>query len=185
MMMTRHGGLSLAVAVSCLLLIWLTAGCRVKIGEDEEQQVDPVERGEYLVTIIGCNDCHTPAKTGPDGIEPDMTRMLSGHPSSPEMPPPPELAEGPWTWTGAATSTAFAGPWGVSYAANLTPDHETGLGAWSEEMFVSKIDRHGDQSRAIMPAMPCRYYSRLAANDLRAIYAYLRTIPAIENEVLE
>src|SRR4051812_26973895 len=81
-----------------------------------------VERGKYLVTIGGCNDCHTPLKMGPHGPEPDGSRRLSGHPEQMAMPPAPSLPKGPWMWTGAATNTAFAGPWGVSYARNLTPD---------------------------------------------------------------
>ena len=74
-----------------------------------------------------CNDCHTPLKMGAKGPEPDMTRMLSGHPSQLVMPQAPSH-KGPWMWTGAATNTAFAGPWGISYARNLTPDSTTGIG---------------------------------------------------------
>ena len=94
------------------------------------------ERGAYLVTMMGCNDCHTPWKMGAQGPEPDMTRALTGHPQDMVLPPPPAAA-GPWIWHGAATNTAFAGPWGVSFTANLTPDTETGLG---------KLDR-GDVHR--------------------------------------
>jgi len=56
------------------------------------------------------------------GPEPDMTRMLSGHPSSLKMTSPPKMVDGPWAWAGAVTNTAFAGPWGITFAANLTPD---------------------------------------------------------------
>src|SRR3954447_8402467 len=70
-----------------------------------------IARGQYLVTIGGCNDCHTPLKMGAKGPEPDMSRMLSGHPQHVPMPPAPKLPNGPWLWTGAATNTAFAGPW--------------------------------------------------------------------------
>src|SRR5262245_31765480 len=75
-----------------------------------------VERGAYLVKTMGCNDCHTPLKMGPRGPQPDMTRALTGHPQDLVMPPPPP-ASGPWIWHGAATNTAFAGPWGVSFTA--------------------------------------------------------------------
>jgi hypothetical protein len=95
-----------------------------------------VERGGYLVRIMGCHDCHTPMKMGPNGPEPDMARALTGHPESVVLPPAPGLPPGPWIMVGAATATAYAGPWGVSFAANLTPDKETGLGSWTEEMFV-------------------------------------------------
>src|SRR6185295_12637499 len=87
---------------------------------------EQIARGAYLVTIAACNDCHTPWKMGPKGPEPDMSRMLSGHPHDAQMPPAPKQ-QGPWIWNGAATNTAFAGPWGVSFARNLTPDETTGL----------------------------------------------------------
>lgn len=144
------------------------------------------KRGEYLVTAMGCNDCHTPWKVNADGVpEPDMSRMLSGHPESLKMPPAPELPPGPWLWTGSATLTAFAGPWGVSYAANLTPDENTGLGIWTEDMFVRalKTGKHMGTSRMIQPPMPWMWYGKLSDSDLKAVYAYLRTIPPIVNHV--
>ncbi len=95
--------------------------------------MSPVVQGKHLVTTMGCNDCHTPWKMGPSGPEPDMSLMLSGHPQALVMPPPPKFPEGPWMWAGSGTMTAFAGPWGVSFSANLTPDTTTGLGAWDED----------------------------------------------------
>jgi hypothetical protein len=86
---------------------------------------DRVARGAYLVRAMGCNDCHTPYKIGPNGPEPDMSRALTGHPADLVMPPTPALPRGPWVWSGAGTNTAFAGPWGVSFTANFTPDVET------------------------------------------------------------
>ena len=88
-------------------------------------------RGKYLVDTSGCIDCHTPWKMGAKGPEPDLSRHLSGHPEALKMPPAPVLPEGPWLVTSAATNTAFAGPWGVSFTANLTPDPDTGLGQWT------------------------------------------------------
>jgi len=144
-----------------------------------------LERGQYLVTVAGCNDCHTPFKLGPNGPEPDMTRMLSGHPEELVMPPAPALAEGPWVWVGAGTNTAFAGPWGVSYAPNLTPDEATGLGIWSEEIFVNAIrsGRHWGQSRQILPPMPWPNYARFTDEDLAAVFAYLKSVPPVHNRV--
>jgi hypothetical protein len=143
-----------------------------------------VERGRALVNFGGCNDCHTPLKMGPNGPEPDMTRMLSGHPQQLVMPPPPKPS-GPWMWSGAATNTAFAGPWGVSYARNLTPDRLTGLGIWSEETFIEtmRTGRHWGKSRPILPPMPWQNLNSLPDEDLKSIYAYLRSIKAIKNEV--
>src|SRR5687767_2953167 len=115
-----------------------------------------IERGAYLVRSMGCNDCHTPWKMGPRGPEPDMTRALTGHPAGVVMPAPPRLPSGPWTWLGAETNTAFAGPWGVSFAANLTPDPETGLGRWTEETFIATLrtGRREGKGRQLLPPMP-------------------------------
>jgi mono/diheme cytochrome c family protein len=151
-------------------------------------QAQPVEsavdRGKYLVTVTGCHDCHTPFEMGPNGPEPDMTKALSGHPESMKLPPPPGPT-GPWIWHGAATNTAFAGPWGVTYAINLTPHQETGMGIWTEEMFVQalKTGKHFGTARPIMPPMPWPTYRHMTDADLKAMYAYLRTIPPIANHV--
>src|SRR5262249_29386961 len=106
---------------------------------DETKAHEKVARGRYLVTIAGCNDCHTPLKMGEHGPAPDMSRMLSGHPEAMELPPAPTLAPGPWLVTVAATNTAWNGPWGTSYTANLTPDPETGLGKWTLRNFVDTL----------------------------------------------
>jgi cytochrome c553 len=145
---------------------------------------DRVARGEYLVRFGLCHDCHTPHKVGPNGPEPDMARALSGHPGDLVMPPPPALT-GPWAWTGASTNTAFAGPWGVSYTANLTPDRETGLGTWTEDMFLMALrtGRHEGKGRPILPPMPYPYVASLTDEDLRAVFAYLRSLPAVRNRV--
>jgi len=146
---------------------------------------DLLKRGEYLVTIGGCNDCHTPWKMGERGPEPDMTRMLSGHPEAVEMPPAPQGDLGPWMGSTAATNTAFAGPWGVSFTANLTPDEDTGIGSWSEEIFINTLrtGKHWGQSRAILPPMPWFNYGRMTDEDLKAVFTYLRSIPPVHNRV--
>ena len=149
-------------------------------------QPDKAARGKYLVTIAGCNDCHTPWKVGPKGPEPDMTRMLSGHPESFALPPAPQ-PQGPWLVSAAATNTAWSGPWGVSFTANLTPDTETGLGKWTLRNFVDTIrsGRHMGRGRPILPPMPIPMYKHMTDEDLESIYTYLRTIPAISNRVPE
>jgi len=143
-----------------------------------------IERGAYLVRIMGCNDCHTPLKMGPRGPEPDMSRALTGHPAEMALPPAPPPS-GPWVWHGAATSTAFAGPWGVSFAANLTPDPETGLGKWTEEMFVStmRTRRHEGKGRPILPPMPAQTLAALTDEDISAVFAYLQSLPPAKNRV--
>ena len=71
----------------------------------------PASRGKYLVSAMGCNDCHTPWKMTDQGPAPDMSRMLSGHPEQLVMPPAPALPPGPWIGSFGATNTAWAGPW--------------------------------------------------------------------------
>ena len=151
-------------------------------------QPSPVERGKYLVETSGCHDCHTPWKMGAQGPEPDMTRALSGHPDDMKLGPPPKLSGG-WEWMGAGSNTAFAGPWGISYTANLTPDNNVGIGIWTEEMFVRAIrtGKHMGEasSRPILPPMPWPAYRNMSDADLKAIYAYLRTVPPSKNRVPE
>src|SRR5262245_52596471 len=105
----------------------------------EAASTDRVKRGEYLVNAMGCHDCHTPKKMGPNGPEFDMSRALSGHPEGSPLPPPPKLSDGTWVAATTWDLTAWSGPWGVSYPFNLTPDENTGLGIWTEEMFVKTM----------------------------------------------
>ena len=147
----------------------------------------PVERGRYLVNTSACHDCHTPWKMGPNGPEPDMSRALTGHPQDMVMPPPPRVPDGPWGWAGAGSMTAFAGPWGVSFTANLTPEELTGIGIWTEDTFIKAIrtGRHWGVSRPILPPMPWTVYRNMTDEDLKSVYAYLRTIKPIKNQVPE
>jgi hypothetical protein len=116
---------------------------------------------------------------------PQQALLLSGHPTS---------APGPGAKPGATdqavigpTFTSFAAPFGVVYARNLTPDPETGIGSWSEDDFVKTL-RTGHRKgsgRALLPPMPWQNLASLPAEDLRAIFTYLRTIPAVKNRVPE
>lgn len=146
-----------------------------------QRQAKRISHGEYLVNTTGCHDCHTPLIMKPNGPAPDMSRMLSGHPESLVMPPPPKL-ESPWVWIGAGLNTAFAGPWGISYTKNLTPD-PTGLGGWTEKDFIAAIRTGKDRGtgRPIMPPMPIQDYRSFTDEDLKSIFAYLQTIPPIKN----
>jgi hypothetical protein len=155
-------------------------------GQAGSAESTAVARGKYLVTIGGCNDCHTPLKMGPKGPEPDMSRMLTGHPEGVVLPEPPKMApDAPWNWAGSATATAFAGPWGISYAINLTPDQNTGIGIWTEEMFVQamRTGRHMGQSRPILPPMPWHGIAQMTDQDLEAMFAFLRSLPPVKNRV--
>lgn len=158
-------------------------------GQDPKAASKPdaarIARGEYLVKTMGCHDCHTPHKLGPKGPERDMARALTGHPENLKMPSPPKLAEGPWAWVGSGTMTAFAGPWGVSFTANLTPDPETGLGNWTEDMFMTamRTGRHEGKGRPILPPMPYFVVSELVDDDMRALFAYLKSLKPVKNRV--
>ena len=145
---------------------------------------DAIARGAYLVAGFGCADCHTPLNMGRSGPEPDLSRNLSCHPADVKLSPPPK-ADASWAWFGAATNTAYAGPWGISYASNLTPDQDTGMGNWKEDDFVQalKTGKHVGVARPIMPPMPWKALSHLTEDDLRAMFQYLRTVPPVHNRV--
>ncbi|MEO8256979.1 MAG: diheme cytochrome c-553 [Acidobacteriota bacterium] len=142
-----------------------------------------VERGKMLVIGGGCHDCHTPMKPGPNGAEPDMAKALSGHPESITITAPMKPV-GPWSVATNDTNTAWSGPWGVSFAANLTPDKDTGLNM-SERNFVIalKTGAHLGTARPILPPMPWPWYGQLGDEALKDIYAYLLTVPALKNQV--
>ena len=143
-----------------------------------------VERGEYLVRFGSCNDCHTPWNFDPaiGAPRPDMSRMLSGHPSA---APDPQGAIGPGDiGLIGPTFTSFALPFGTMYSLNLTPDIDTGTGSWTEEMFLDifRTGRHlGGNGRGILPPMPWLWIRNLTDEDLISIFAYLRSIPPIRN----
>jgi len=146
-----------------------------------------IERGEYLVTAADCAGCHTPAVLTPDGPVPDTTRHLSGYPGDLELPEVPLDIIGPDGWGGMWTSrgTAFAGPWGVSFPRNLTPDAETGLGSWTAEVFIKALRTGKDmgEGRDILPPMPWLAFREFTDDDLEAIFAYLGSIKAVDNAV--
>lgn len=175
----------------CVLTLTLISGLIARAGAPADTGGalpggDQVARGKYLVTFGGCHDCHTPWVLGPKGPAPDMARQLSGHPATLRMPARTPMSE-PWGWAGASTMTAFAGPWGVSFTANLTPDKETGLGDWTEDMFIKTIrtGRHQGKGRALLPPMPWFNVAELTDQDLKAVFAYLRSLPPVKNRVPE
>ncbi len=114
-----------------------------------------------------------------------MARALTGHPETLEMPPAPKLPPGPWMTLGSATNTAWAGPWGVSFTANLTPDKDTGLGDWTEEQFIAtmRTGKHQGKGRQVLPPMPYVIVGALTDPEIKALWAYLRTLPPVKNRV--
>ena len=145
-----------------------------------------IERGKYLVTIGGCNDCHTPWTIQPNGQPgPDMSRALSGHPQQFPITAAAQISGEGWGWAAAPTNTAFSGPWGVSFAANLSPDKNTGTGVWTFDIFKNAIrnGRHWGTARPLLPPMPWFNYREMTDEDLFAVFAYTRTLTPVRNEV--
>lgn len=142
-----------------------------------------VARGQYLVTIGGCNDCHTPKVFGPEGPKLDMDRMLSGHPSDLPIAEYDPAIVADWALLNHQL-TAAAGPWGVSFSANLTSD-ETGIGNWTLEQFTRAL-REGkskglDGGRMLLPPMPWEGLANLTDDDIEAIYMYLKSTKPVSN----
>ena len=149
---------------------------------------DDAKRGEYLVTVGGCDDCHSPKIMTEHGPEIDTSRRLSGHPQDAVVPKydVENLKPGKFFLV-AQDLTAWVGPWGVSFPYNLTPDKETGTGAWNADLFIRIIrsGKHmgGEAARPILPPMPWQNYAQMTDEDLRAIFAFLQTLPPIKNKV--
>lgn len=177
-----YGGLFI-----CFLLFSLFQfNCAEEPENKEMSKEEKIAKGKYLVNVGGCQDCHTPKVFGPNGMEFDTTRLLAGHPQ--EM----MIAEidtnvarpGKWILTNDHL-TAWVGPWGISYAANITPDNATGIGTLSEELFFKTI-REGKWmgvGRPLLPPMPWQNYALMTDEDLSAIYAYLMSIKPLNNKV--
>jgi len=163
----------------------------------EKAQVDPapktmshaelIDRGNYLASAF-CFHCHSPKKMTPMGPVPDSSRWLSGHPSGGPLPSIDKkvVTSGNWILF-APDLTSFVGPWGISYAANITPDSATGIGAWSVDDFIGtmRTGKHLGQAggRPILPPMPWDGIRLYTDEDLKAIYTYLQSLPPISNKV--
>jgi hypothetical protein len=160
-----------------------TTASTTEAKQEAQSAMDPVARGKYLTTVALCNDCHSPKIMTPQGPVVDSGKTLSGHPANGALPP---LAKSDWIQMNPEI-TAFAGPWGISYAANLTSDSATGIGAWSEETFMKTL-RTGkhlgmENGRPILPPMPWEFIRQMTDEDLKAVYAYLQSLPPVNNKV--
>lgn len=147
-----------------------------------------IQWGQHLVTIGGCNDCHTPKKMTPMGPIDDSSLVLSGHP---ENLPAPDVDRKQMESKGLVVTsdfTAWIGPWGITYSANLTPD-ETGTGNWTEDQFLyalkNSISKGLAGSRPLMPPMSMMPVKHMTDAELKAIFAYLRTIKPIKNNSVQ
>lgn len=163
------------------------SACQDKQSASKElTQEELIKHGKLLVQVGRCTDCHTPKIFGPQGPEPDGSRFLSGHPQDAELAKfdPSILQPGGYVLF-TQDVTAAVGPWGASFAANLTPDVETGIGSWQPEMFINamKTGQHLGAGRPILPPMPWQGLGNLPEEELRAMFAYLKSLPPVKNKV--
>ncbi|UKJ09128.1 c-type cytochrome [Solitalea lacus] len=175
-------------------MLWIFNGCGGAPEQNTEMNNDQlVERGKYLTIAASCNYCHSPKLSTPyEGLILDSTRLLSGHQAGTALSTINYKVDSTLTRKGdwalmSLDMTAFAGPWGISYTANLTPDTATGIGAWSEDAFIKTLrtGKHLGQpgGRNVLPPMPWALIGQMSDDDLKAIYTYLRTLPPVANQV--
>ncbi len=181
--MKQISGVSSFSVICALALALLAASCA-----KPETPQSPVERGKYLVMVGGCTDCHSPKVFTAMGPVPDSTRLFSGFPAGSPIPEIPKGAINPTGWGGMTTNdmTLWAGPWGISFAYNLTPDMATGLGGWTEDMFIQTLRTGkfmGGMSRNILPPMPWQTIGQMSDDDLKAMFAYFKSLPPIHNPI--
>ena len=185
--MERKHALAAVVLVSTLLVFSFLFPGGPLAGQSGSPSKDRIARGEYLVTAGTCSDCHSPKTFTPKGPVPDLSRNLSGSPADTKVPPIPAGVISPTGWGALGTNdmTAWAGPWGVSFAANLTPDKATGLGSWMEAAFIKSMrtGKHKGVLRDILPPMPWQGLGKLTDEDLKAMFAYLQALKPIQNKV--
>lgn len=179
------------VAIVCLLLsncnTTTESNSQTKIASSTEITKDRlIKKGEYLVGILGCNDCHTPKKMGPKGPELEIERLLSGYPSDRPVPKVSKeaLQEG-WALMNGDLTCAV-GPWGISFAANLTSD-ESGIGNWTYDQFklcLTQGKHKGlENGRPLLPPMPWFNYIKMEDHEMKAVFTYLQNLPPVKNIV--
>jgi mono/diheme cytochrome c family protein len=181
--MERQPATMLCIPLFTLVVaLFLFVGCTKKSTEPS-----PAERGKYLAMAGGCGDCHSPKAFTAAGPVPNTARLLSGYPSGAKLPEIPKGILGPTQWGAITTNdmTAWVGPWGVSFSYNLTPDPATGIGNWNEAFFIQTLrtGKFMGTSRDMLPPMPWQEIGKMTDDDLKAIFAYLRSLPPIGNEI--
>ncbi len=180
--------ISSVLLVLPVLLLMNCTGNQKQAAQDmsKPSQEQLVQRGQYLVTIMGCNDCHSPKQMGPQGPVVIPEKMLSGFPTDGLLPQVNMeiISKGMAIFN--PDLTASAGPWGMSFSANLTSD-QTGIGNWTEENFKRAL-KEGKykglpNSRTLLPPMPWTNLMNISDEDVSAIFAYLKSIPPVNNLV--
>ncbi len=168
------------------------ASCTPKPAPQEVVEAAPtqeqiVERGRYLVETIGCEDCHSPKVMTEYGPAPDPERRFAGHVEGDVKDKVAKDALANWALFNMSL-TAAAGPWGISYAANISSD-ESGIGTWTDEQFIRAM-REGQfkglvGTRKLLPPMPWPNFAKLTDDDLKAMLAYLKSTKPVQNVVPE
>ncbi len=184
----KRRAVAIGLPLAGLFLAGLPGGPGSVAGQTEQRSSqEQISRGAFLVNIGGCHHCHTPKTVTARGPVPDETRSLMGAPADTKVAPIPPGVLSPAGWGALATHdlTTWAGPWGVSFASNLTPDKATGLGSWTEAAFIKSMrtGKHKGVLREILPPMPWQDIGKLGDNDLKAVFAYLKTLKPIQNKV--
>lgn len=168
-----------------ILVLTSCGGDVMPVAKKNQIFESPEERGKYLVTVLGCHDCHSPKILTPQGPKPDPQRLLSGHPSQEPIAKIDTSLLGDWIFFNPG-ATAFVGPWGVSYASNISSDI-TGIGSWTEQQFFTALKKGKykglENSRPLLPPMPWFNYVQAKDEDLKAIFAYLKSTKPVSNVV--
>jgi mono/diheme cytochrome c family protein len=185
--MTSKRALILLAIVAIIAAAFLVASAQNAKKPEAEKQLQLIKAGQHLVLLGGCNDCHSPKSFTAMGPVPDSTRILSGSPADSKVPDIPVgiLAPDQWGFLGSNDMTAWAGPWGVSFAANLTPHQVSGSGAWTEAAFIKamRTGKHLGTGRDILPPMPWQEVGRVSDGELKAVFAYLKSLKPVDNMV--
>jgi len=175
-----------AMLAALVFVVLLTACNQTQSEKKVLSEKEMIERGKYLITAGGCHDCHSPKVFGPQGPKIDETKILSGHPAEMQLAEFDSAILEPGKYILFTQDvTAAIGPWGASFAANLTPDNETGIGTWQPEMFINALrtGKHLGAGRPILPPMPWEMVGKLTDEDLQAMFAYLKSLPPVKNKV--
>ncbi len=183
--MKKNIFIAIPIAIVAMLVV-SQINCSGKEEKKAMSQSEMVALGKYIVTTGGCDDCHTPKIFTPTGPVFDTTRRLSGFPQGEKLPALDVKFVAPGNWVAVEMNSAgWVGPWGISYASNLTPDNATGIGAMTEEMFIKTLreGKYMGVGRPLLPPMPWQVIGQKTDQDLKAIYAYLQSLKPIHNEV--
>jgi hypothetical protein len=153
---------------------------------EQAKPEDLVVQGQRLITILGCNDCHSPKKMGAKGPEIIEDLRLSGYPADrPVVKFDSKLIAQGFSMF-YPDLTAAAGPWGISFAGNLTPD-QSGIGNWTEAQFKKAITEGKfkglDGNRPMLPPMPWEGYRSLTNHEIHAMFTYLKQLKPVKNLV--